>query len=423
MNVHNIIKNRNERLFELEEAIYKNKNDVKHYDTLFMDKHYKDKKDLIIRYVNLLDKGDVFDLAIAMRKAGIEKFYDIMKIELEKADLKHQYLKDCDIDEHKKYIEEENILLEALRSEFEHIHKIQAEYPTEIILLLKKIINSGLINSQEDVIDYKLDKKIKYLFNRKAYLLNKNILKYYDRYLNYKLFTDGDNLYDEYVAFNEYEKVVENKSLDIQRVKSNIQVATDEIFIYEKDIEAMKSEYNLDAIKRTTIREFIKYANNEDMIDFYLEKFEDNLESRELFKIKVVADLRLEFYMKYSKLFKESNGYLLEQINNIKDDFKRVMFAAFEVTQLPLFSNIGYFENEILTRIEKEYVVRKMLSKKDFVDADDFELLEKKIILLMESKGYKEGLYTKSQKDVTFNDVELDKYYEENKVFINYFCK
>lgn len=421
MNVHKIIKNRNETMSIIEESLWKNISEKTHYKNLFIDKNYKDKKDLLGRYIHLMNGGDIFDLAISIRKIGIVKFYDIMKEELERADVKNQYLSSCDVEEQNKHITEENIKLDNLRLSFKSDHDIQSNYPAEIIILFKNIFENNLIKSQEDVIDYKLDKKVKYFFNRKSYLLNKNILKYYELYTDHKLFTNGDNLFDEYTAFIDFEKIVETKSLDIQRVKSNIQVAEDEIKIYEKDMEAMKNEFNLDAIKRTTIRSFIEYTIKENMMDYYLDIFENKLEDRELLKFKIVSDLRLDFYLKYNSRFEESNKYLTTKLNDMKNEFKKVVFASFEETDLPLFSNIGYFQGELMNRINKEKDIIKLLSKKDFINSYDFSELENNIISEMKKLDYKKGVYVDSEAPVDFNSEELEKYYQEIEAFIESF--
>lgn len=421
MNVFKITKDRMDFFEQAEYLLYENIKMKEMYSNLFREQYIKERKDLLFNYINKLDTtNDVFDLAIKMRKHEIVKFYEIMSEELKGVDKKNKYIQSIDIEEHKKNIEEDKKELENLRDLFEKKHKIQQNYPPEISLLIKKIIGSGLVKSQENIIDYKLEKKISYLFNRKLYKLHKNIKKYYEIYQNFELFTDGSNFYNEYLSFTNFEKEIDVISSDIQKIKSNIQMAVSEVDIYEKEFADMKIEFNLSVVKTTVIRKFIEYAHKEKMVDYYIERLEDVFMSQDLYKKRVVSKIKLDFYEELNKSIIQTNKDLLKELNNMKLKFKKVLYASFKNSDLPLFSNVGYFNNAIINTIKTEDKIINMMADKDIIKTEDYNaFIESLEIKTFESTG----LYSEKMLPSMFSQVELEKYYSEIDSFVKSFNK
>ena len=414
MILNKILKHRINKVYELEGKVYDNIKVKENYEIIFKEQKERTDVYLFNCYISLIDKEDAFDLGSALRKIGISKFYDLLKVELVKSDNIYNTLNNIDIDLQNQMITDANDDLEKYRISLKELNNTYEDYPADLITLYTKLFSYGEISSQEDIIDYRLDNKVKSIFSRKHSKIVKLINQYYDIYQNFTLFTDGDNLYDEYQNFLNNQKKIDEKLSEIKEAKEIIIMAESEIHVYNEDVKYIRNEGNINIIKKTVLGKFHQYMKNENMYDYYLEILENHFKNEHLLKLRTISNLKLESFLSYKVIFDHSNEIILNEINTWINDIKIISFASFEDTNLPYFSNVGYFMSDFNSRVEKESYVIKLLSEGTVINSYNLDEIKNNVIYHLLKKGYN-GLYTCIEYNVNFSQTELNKYNDENE--------
>lgn len=425
MFINDRLKDIDENISLIKKSFEKNIEDKISKFGVFKDIRENEKTFLINQYIKKIEKEganeeneDVFDLAYKLRNIGVVKFFDILKNILNESEFLSKYFQNFDIEKSNDYIYRNKILLDEKRLEFEKLHDIKKEYPLEIINIFKKIFKNDYIKSQEDVINIKNDNLI---FNIQKKKLKNTILKYYNIYHNYILFTDGTNLYDEYIKYESFNDDLKKLSDKVVDIKKNIEAEEYEIKVYMDELNKNQNDLNFENLKVRAIRNFIEYIRKENMFDYYVDIFENHFEDQELFKLNTINKLRFSYYEKINQIFLDSNNNWSDFIKHLVKEYKNLIFASFESERIPFFSNIDYFLDCLNEKIIKEEIIIEYLSDLKNINSYDFNEFYLSVIEELKENNFSDGLYMSLDFNTAISEKEILKLNKENQEFINYF--
>ncbi len=449
-----IVENLVEKLSDLESINNKSITIQKEFVNIFEQKKKNNHKSVIRKHILRNKDYDIYDLGVHLRSIGIVKFFDILNAELHKQEVKKSYLQSTNQNELDKEIELLNDRCEKERKYFDKVNELYFSYPENIrrifvslfkkdnfklegrsayFLHLEKILKTlhslfkaNEIKSQQEIIELKnSDDKLLFFKIKKKYQISK-INKYYRIYEDYKLYTDGTDLFKEYLAHKDANKDLEATSDRIQKIKSTLYSLEHEKELYEKENkEYLMETENEEVFKRKIIDLFLSYADKEDMLVHYLEKFEKEKQNdTSLLKERVVNDILAAFYFKTQEKIKESNEKISE-FNQflLTDIIKPLKKYKFESIEEDLFTNIDYFKDVINSRIQEQVLIRRFFTQTNNpLRSESYDVFIDDLEAFLNSNGIDKPVYIKNDEKEVFSKTEIQKIKDDYKK-IKKLCK
>lgn len=368
------------KLKEFEDTIFKIEEEHFHFKDVILDKIKLEKKNLLSNLIYKIDdsKKDVFELAIFLQSIGLNQFFETLKLELKTVDEKQGFINDFNIDENEKEQSELEQKIKDIQELIKNKQKVHDNYPYDIVNLFKIIFAENDITDQESILKLKEKNAKYYIFNKKRKSQIIAIQEYYNSYSEKNLITDGFNLFEEYTLFSDISDYIDEKNVDIFRLKDNLKSIKAEKEFFLRDLEEMRLLNSFEKVKSRTISKFISLASSINNLDYYINKIVEHYQDKENFKKLYLLQLKEKYFNELIVYFENAENLIYEEIKYVEHVFKHMEFCRYKKIDLPYFSNIGYFENRLFMYKKSKLEFFNLFISDLQIDTDDFSIFFEK---------------------------------------------